>query len=150
MRQVGGSLARIQLHQLASLSRDHDVARVLSTEFPLQHGQGADVFHVRIDEHVPHSTTQYRKKTWSITLAFELAELGPIHVKLTLGADIINTTFWVAHTSTKEAIDSQLGLLQQNMVKAGLKIGQMTCHQGQPPQLIADPTRPSFIVDVQV
>lgn len=149
LRQVDGNLARIQLHQLASLHKEHDAARVISTEIPLHHGSGTDVFHVRIDEQPAQQQTTPREKTWSITLAFDIGEMGPVHVKLTLGGDIINTTFWAQQASTKHAIDTQLSVLQHNMLKAGLSIGHIVCHHGQPPQPMVNPSQPSYIVDVQ-
>lgn len=149
LRQLTGALARIQLQQLASLGNEDETTRVQLTEVPIRHDHGTDVFHIRIEEDRHQKQMAKREKTWSVTLAFDIGKFGPLHVKLSLIKDVINTTFWAEQEDTKQLIDSQLAILHQNFVKAGLGIGHMICHLGLPPQPIPPKTQARFIVDTQ-
>jgi hypothetical protein len=147
LRQVSGALARIQLHQLASMHTEDDTNRVQFTEIPLRHDNGIDVFHIRIEEQQNRKEKNQQENTWCVMLAFELGKFGPVHVKLTLVNDMINTTFWAEQNTTKTLIASQIDILHQNFTKAGLAVGHMGCHHGKPPQPAK--SRPNFFVDVQ-
>lgn len=149
LRQVTGSLARIQLHQLASIGMEEEPHLSQITEIPIHHQQGADVFHIRIEEDRTQKQKARRDKTWSVTLAFDIGKFGPIHVKLSLIKEVINTTFWAEQAATKQIIDSQLDILHKNYVKAGLGIGHMICHLGAPPQTVTRGAQATCIVDVQ-
>lgn len=149
LRQVSGSLARIQLHQLASIGTDDEPRHVQITEVPIHHNQGADVFQIRFEEDRHQKQKTKREKTWSVTLAFDIGKFGPVHVKLSLIKDVINTTFWAEQSETKQLIDSHLEILHKHYVAAGLGIGHMICHLGAPPQPIVSTTKASFIVDIQ-
>ena len=150
MRQVTGALARIQLHQLASISTEEEPNRVQHTELPLRHDHGVDIFHIRMEEDKGQKNKASEDRDWSVSLAFDIGKFGPIHVKLTLVQNLINTTFWAEQENTKHMIDTQLQILHKNYIDAGLGIGHMVCHHGNPPEPAQATKTSEFILDIKV
>ncbi|VAX01033.1 hypothetical protein MNBD_GAMMA20-1897, partial [hydrothermal vent metagenome] len=86
LRQVDGSLARIQLSQLAANAED-DGRRSWLLDLPLRHGDQFDLLQIRIDKE-RGGKGRGADSLWSVTLAVELDGLGEIHIRVTLSGGV--------------------------------------------------------------
>lgn len=146
LQQVEGALARIQLHQLQSLPSSEAGRAVWAMELPLRHGQDIDLFGLRIErdaEHNPAAPTQ--RDTWSVSLAFDLGELGPVRARISLYDGQISAQFWTEQSATRQRFEDHLATLHARLRDAGLQVGRLGCHSGMPPD--ASPPPPSGLVN---
>ncbi len=145
LRQVDGSLARIQLSQLAANSED-DGRRSWLLDLPLRHGDQLDLLQIRIDEE-RGGKGRGSDSLWSITLAVELDGLGEIHIRVTLTGGVISATFWAGDNRTAELFEQHLGELQQRLRAAGLCVGNLSTRHGSPQTADERPALPYVLLD---
>ncbi len=146
LQQVEGALARIQLHQLQSLPGSEAGRAVWAMELPLRHGQDIDLFGLRIERDAEHNAgTPAQRDTWSVTLAFDLGELGPVRARVSLYDGQISAQFWTEQPATRQRFEDHLATLHERLRNAGLQIGRLGCHSGMPPD--ASPPPPSGLVN---
>ncbi len=133
-QQSEGALARLQLHQIASLPAVEQGVTHWSFELPVRNGDQVDLFHLQIEteEESQHRDTKQNKK-WSITIAFDIDKLGPIHARLRLYNDQISATLWVEQASTTHLVRQHLEQLQNQFDRAGLEVTALNCQSGCPP-----------------
>ena len=66
------------------------------------------------------------------------ADLGPIHIHLSVSAQTADLSFSVAHSATREGITQSLPALREMLASQGMSLGQAAVGQGQdgrqPPQ----------------
>lgn len=131
-QQTEGSLARLQLHQLASLPDGSEPQPTWLLELPLRHQAQIDLFHLRIGRDTagpPDATVEGRP--WVVNLAFDLPGLGPVQARVAILGEQVSTTFWSEQASTTQAFHAHLETLRQNLQQAGLGVGDLLCRTGQ-------------------
>jgi flagellar hook-length control protein FliK len=133
-KQVEGAIARTQLHQTTSLPAGGEQAPILlAFELPIRNDEKIDIFHLFIEEDTESSDNEEeQKKRWSITIALDLENLGPMYVRLNLANDKISTTFWTENPKTSEIINQHLDSLNQRYKQSGLEPKSTQCFQGMP------------------
>ncbi len=145
LKQTEGALARTQLHQLASRPAEHDGNRqIWLFELPIRQQQQVDILHLRIErerEEQSGSGGKAGEHAWSVMLAFNFDELGPVHAKVSLQGEAVSTTFWAEQADTEHRFRDALDLLWRNLVGAGLKVESLTTHVGRPPASRGIPER---------
>ena len=142
-QQTEGSLARLQLNQLASLPDSAEPQPSWLLELPLRHQAQVDLFHLRIGrEGAGQADNAETGRPWVVNLAFDLPGLGPVQARVAVLGEQVSTTFWAEQSSTTQAFDSHLETLRQNLQQAGLGIGELVCRTGQAPQPPAGPRAP--------
>jgi len=145
LRQVDGSLARIQLSQLAANNED-DGRRSWLLDLPLRHGDQLDLLQIRIDEE-RGGKGRGSDSLWSVTLAVELDGLGEIHIRVTLTGGVVSATFWAGDDRTAELFEQHLGELQQRLQAAGLRVGNLSARHGNPQTTAEKPALPYVLLD---
>lgn len=141
LRLTAALLSRIQHHQLQSLGQSQSFAdgssqTVWQLEIPLRDGQQFNHVQVRIQrddaapdnkqtEHVPH---------WEVRLAFNLDPLGSLQAIAKLYKGRVSSEFWAEQPQTLTFLQSQLNQLRDRLLAKGLEVGELSCHQGMPPQ----------------
>ena len=135
LRQVEGVLARLQVQQLHATSNEEHAQPSWVVELPVRTDQGTDVFHMRIqrDDEQKHKRT--KQSPWTITLAFDLDRLGPVHVQVTLLNQQISVIFWAEHIATQEVFKQHLNTLHKHLDQAGIRVANLDCHCGQPTEV---------------
>ncbi len=145
LRQVDGSLARIQLSQLAANAED-DGRRSWLLDLPLRHGDQFDLLQIRIDKE-RGGKGQGADSLWSITLAVELDGLGEIHIRVTLSGGVVSATFWAENDHTTKLFTRHLDELQQRLQAAGLHVGSLNARCGSPQTADERPSLPYILLD---
>lgn len=146
-KQTEGSVARTQLHQLASLPTPDQNPLTWSFELPVRNQEKIDLFQFIVEEHKGGGDEECKRR-WSITIAFELEALGPMYARLQLESGKISTTFWADSFDTSALINQNLPELAQRYQQAGLESSELRCFQGQPPEA-ASTTLPRIMLDVK-
>jgi hypothetical protein len=142
-QQTEGSLARLQLNQLASLPDSTEPQPSWLLELPLRHQAQVDLFHLRIGHEASGSSEEAATgRPWVVNLAFDLPGLGPVQARVAVLGEQVSTTFWAEHAGTTQAFQTHLQTLSQNLQQAGLGVGDLVCHTGAAPQPPAGPRAP--------
>ena len=142
-QQTEGSLARLQLNQLASLPDSTEPRPSWLLELPLRHQAQVDLFHLRIGrEASDHADNAVAGRPWVVNLAFDLPGLGPVRARVAILGEQVSTTFWAEQAGTTQAFHTHLETLRQNLQQAGLGVGDLVCRTGQAPQPPAGPRAP--------
>lgn len=142
-RQTEGTLARVQLNQLASLPSTTETQPSWLLELPIRHQAQVDLFHLRIEREAQNkSVAATEGRPWVVTLAFDLPGLGPVHARVAVLGEQVSTTFWAEQARTTQAFHNHLETLRQNLHQAGLGVGNLNCHTGQPPYPPSTPQPP--------
>jgi hypothetical protein len=150
-QQVEASLARIELAQIRNLPDPTHPGLNLLVEVPLRDGDHADVFHLQIQEE-EHGAAEAVTKSWAVTVAFELAELGPIHAKLWLQDDALSANLWVEKSETHQMLEENIDDLLGQFSDKGLEVANVCCFEGQPPEPLDMPwqARNLNVIDLEV
>lgn len=146
--QADGGVMRIQLNQLNSLAAEEGMRPGVSTEIPVRREGGMDVWSVRIEQDGAHGNGEDNATTWSVTLGFYLANLGPMHVRVLLHGGQISTNFWSERPETEQLVETHSQELRRQLVESGLNVGEIHSFQGHPPAP-ATPDKPSEIINLQ-
>ncbi len=128
-----GVLARIQLHQIATLQSEEGNKTVWQLELPIRHANQTDTFEMRIERQKQGSSSDEASHAWTLTIKFDLKPLGPMHANLTLrGGDELSTIFWAKQQQTLSLLHKNMPLLRSNLEKMGLKVNRIEAYHGEP------------------
>jgi hypothetical protein len=141
LRLTAALLSRIQHHQLQSLGQSQSFAdgstqTTWQLEIPLRDGQQFNHVQVRIqrDDEAPGKKGAEQASFWEVRLAFSLDHLGSMQAIARLYKGRVNTQFWAEQPLTLSLLNSELTLLRDRLLAKGLEVGEISCHQGTPPQ----------------
>ena len=141
-----GALARIQMHQLASLPQDeNNLRQVWQFELPIHHPDGHDNFLLRFEKET--SAEDEASLRWSVTLDFDIPPAGPISVRLSLVDGELSSHFTAERAESVERIEHFLPTLNEALVNAGLKVGKLSTRQGTLPSRPDQPEASSPLLD---
>jgi hypothetical protein len=148
-KQTEAALARTQLHQAASLSAGEQGNINLAFELPIRNNEQLDLFDIIIEEeNANEQDEEDAKHHWSITLAFDLDGLGPVHAKLRLVDNKISTLFWAERAETSQLFNQHLSDLIQRYQHSGLEADELHCFQGTPSGA-TNSAMPHIVLDVK-
>ena len=130
--QIEGTLARLNVNQLASLSspQQHPLWVI---ELPLRHDNHIDLIQLRIEQDASSHTPDAQERPWSISLELQLGDLGPLYARITLLGQQVSVTLWAEENTTASLANLNIERLQHDLVQAGLTTGTLHCQQGSPP-----------------
>jgi len=148
IRQVEGSIARVQLSQLASMPQDNNTLQSWTFELPLRHGENIDVIQLRIEQEESQEGDE-KESRWRVTLTLDLPEIGTVYATITVQGERTSTTLWAEEEGTARLIDNNLQLLRDALERHGVNADEIKCQHGTPP---APPRqqRHTLLVDTQV
>ena len=140
LRQIAASLSRVQAQQLNSLGgRQAGAEGIINQSWSLEipvyaEGQFRPI-QLQIEEERGAQSQNLSKKErkWTITLGFDLAELGKFYATLRVVNTSISTTFWSETAQTLKKIQGELNYLKKTLSSKGLKVEQLECRHGTPP-----------------
>ena len=149
-KQVESSLARTQLHQVASMPASEQSPTNLAFELPIRNNGHIDIFDIVINEEDKQNRDEKdNKQQWDISLAFDLGGLGPVHAKLRMIDNKISTTFWTESAETTQLFNKNLENLRQRYHQAGLESSELCCYPGKPP-VSTSSNLPHIVLDINV
>ncbi|WP_428624298.1 flagellar hook-length control protein FliK [Sedimenticola sp.] len=144
--QAEGALARVQLHQLASLPQDDNSPKqIWQFELPIAHPDGHDEFLIKFEREARQA--EQTEDRWSVTLNFNIPPAGPVCARLSLLDDEISSHFTAEFADAAKRIEQSLPRLYEAFLKAGLKIGKLSASQGSAVTRPDQPLSPSPLLD---
>jgi len=132
IRQAEGSIARVQLSQLASTPQDSNAHQSWTFELPLRHGENIDVVQLRIEKDDSQEDEE-KESRWQVTLTLDLPEIGTVYATITIQGERSSTRLWAVEKETALLIDKNLQLLRDALEMHGVNSGEISCHHGNPP-----------------
>jgi len=148
LRQADAALARIEQHQLATLTGGPQAATLLAVDLPVRQTQHTDVLELNIEEQKSGVPTGDAVMPWSVWLHFDFEQLGKVHARITLRGEEVATTLWAEHEPTAVLFQQHLTTLEGALRQAGLVPTTVHCQTGAPPRTDA-PQAPSSLLDVR-
>ena len=133
IRQLTGSLAKLQYTQLTNLTQDLQSPLHLYVDIPIQEDERTDILQLQIHEEEKNESTDPNERTWHICMAFDLPDLGMMQVSLTLKRETLSATLWTEKNWAKELIDKELSHLRTELEHEGIVICELDCHLGSSP-----------------
>ena len=146
LKLVAGMLNRIQFNQLNSLYQSQNNSNETTTvqswffELPILAEQNqANVFNLRIDKEGAAEKEKQRDNSnkaleWRLALSFDLKELGPVYIQVTLRPPTATSTIWAVKEDTLQLIQNERDRFHHRLEALGLELKEIQCHQGQPKQ----------------
>ncbi len=144
-RQVDGALARIQVNQLVSLPAEN-APPVWVFELPVRQGGRTDVFDLRIEQDRTGDREEGRSP-WTVVLAFDFEELGPVTARLALSREQVSTTLWAQRPQTVQLFTDHLAELHAGLAAAGVEVGRLSVFAGAPP--VPADSAPPHLLDLK-
>lgn len=131
---VEGTLARMNLHQLAStVGSQAEGTQSWFFEVPVRDGDAADILHLRItEEERQRDRDGAPERVWSVELAVDLPGLGPIHARIQVLGEAVRTAFWAERDDTAERIARELPRLRASLEAHALEVAAMSASAGAP------------------
>lgn len=134
-KQTEGSAARTQLNQIISIPGTEQGPNIWSLEMPVRNQESIDLFHFVIEEEPEQRGDKDKKsRKWSVMIAVDLGELGPLHIKLQLENEQISTLFWAEKQEASKLINNHMTELAKRYKKSGIESSQLQCFHGTPPE----------------
>ncbi len=136
---VQSALARITVHQLASLPDDPGAPPQWLLDIPLRNGERFEVLHLHIFRE-PKPRDPSFPPAWCVRLTFDLVTLGPVAVLVTYHALAISVSVWATEPSTAALFENHLNTLKQQLIHDGIHLNHIRCECGKAP-FAADPVQ---------
>ncbi|SDR96555.1 hook-length control protein FliK [Halopseudomonas xinjiangensis] len=141
LRLTAALLSRIQHQQFQSLGQSQTFAdgssqTVWQMDLPLRDGQQFSHVQARIQRDDPAPTRKQPEPTpkWEVRLAFNLGPLGALQSIARLYKGRVSSEFWTDRSDTLSLLDREVGELRDRLLAKGLEVGEISCHQGTPPE----------------
>jgi hypothetical protein len=151
-QQLESGLARIQFNQLHSIQQsDNQHKPSWMLEIPIRQAEGrVDTLQLEIQRD-REGDGKDKRAIWSVSLAFELKELGAVRAGLTLvGEKQVGISLWTDEAATAELFNRHMDRLRLGMQEAGLYVSRVGVQKGipktPPPQ---KPFADNSLVDVK-
>lgn len=154
-KNIEAGIARIQTNQINSVRHEGGSDRpALFVEIPIRNQQNqVNVMQLQIQRDRADGGPE-RPPIWSISLAFDLVELGPIRAGMTLVGDKqISINLWAENPDTVELFDAEMDELREGLQNAGLLTGHIGIQQGAPSSteiLKQSPDSSQRLLDIEV
>jgi hypothetical protein len=136
---VRAALARVTLHQLASLPQDESSPPQWLLDIPVRNGERFDIVHLHVFREPKPRDPRY-PPAWCVRLSFDLATLGPIDVLVTYFALAVSVSVWARESATAMLFERHLEQLKTRLLADGVHLNHMHCECGPAP-FAHDPVR---------
>ncbi|AKH19549.1 flagellar hook-length control protein FliK [Sedimenticola thiotaurini] len=145
-QKAEGALARVQLHQLASMPDENNPRQFWQFELPIPHPDGHDEFLIQFGREAKPAGQEGDR--WSVTLNFNIEPTGPVSARLSLSGEEISSHFIAEQPEGANRIEQLLPTLREAFIKAGLQVGKLSAGQGVATNKRADqPPSPLPLLD---
>ncbi|MEO0442250.1 MAG: flagellar hook-length control protein FliK [Pseudomonadota bacterium] len=152
--------ARLQLNQIRSLGLDKSASdtkplQQFHAEIPLRFNEQVLPMQLSIEQQLyrhrdsqdqgraseqqQQENTQAIKRQWQVLMSFDLPNDETLHIQLSLIEQSVTSILWAESPHLCEKATHELSVLRDAFVAKGLKVDDIQCLQGQPPQKILQP-----------
>ena len=96
-----------------------------------------------IEKEAPESNArraaeEQEETPWSLSLALDMPGLGPLHAKLKLRDQALETRIIAERGDTAERLNQHLPQLRERLMQQDIEIICLECHEGRPDQASSD------------
>jgi hypothetical protein len=134
LERTEGSLARLRLHQHASLP-DQAVARApadWSMDIPVLIGGYQSVLQLQIHRDEAGASQQAAERGWQIRFAMDLPALGEVGAQVGLRGGTTSVRLWASDAQTAQDFEQAVPELVQGLAAAGLRPGIIVVRADDP------------------
>ena len=133
LERTDSALARIRLHQHASLPDPTGRTAELSMDLPVMVGthQTLMQFQIHRDQHNEGDATAERG--WQMRFALNLPGMGEVGAQVTLRAGAVGVMLWASEPAASAALEAEVAGLRESLAAAGLHPGAVIVRHGEPP-----------------
>jgi hypothetical protein len=131
-----GSLARLRLHQHASLPETTTAGAKAdwSTDIPVLIGSYQTVMQLQIHRDVAGPDQAAPERGWQIHFAMDLPKLGEVGAQVGLRGGVTSVRLWATNGVTAARLEEALPELSLSLAAAGLRPGIITVRPEEPAQ----------------
>jgi len=134
LERTESALARLRLHQHASLPEHASRGTEWSVDLPVLAGGQSALLHIQIHRDAPQNEGENpAERGWQLRFAINLAGLGEVGAQVSLRAGATGVMLWAAEPETAWALEAGLGELRDALAEAGLTPGALVVRHGEPP-----------------
>ncbi|MCK4742466.1 MAG: flagellar hook-length control protein FliK [Sulfuriflexus sp.] len=130
LNQMESGLARIQQHQLHSISSDDAIRHFLGLELPVFNGKDFDNIGVKIEWQEKTDDDTEKNHQWRVILNFDFDELGKTQVEIRAGESEIHTDFKSEKNTAQQLFRKNKEILATGLREHGLTPGIFTFSTG--------------------
>jgi hypothetical protein len=129
-QQTDGTLARITTNQLLHDSAAQQGMLNWLVELPIKHDDRAELLRFKFEREArdPSVATE----SWTVEVALELANQGPLHVQVSLRGKRLNVQLRSESPALVTALSQQLESLKEGLRSQGLELDRVVCLHGNP------------------
>jgi len=133
LERTEASLARLRLHQSASLPDLVAKTGDWSMDLPVLVGTQQTVLHLQIHRDAEDTSDAPTERGWQMRFALSLPQLGEVGAQVSMRGGATGVMLWATERETSEALESELGALRQTLAATGLRAGAVIVRHGEPP-----------------
>lgn len=146
LERTESALARMRLHQHASLPEVHVKTADWSTELPVVIGGHLALLQLQIHRDQHGAAEDPELRGWQMRFAINLPGLGEVGAQVSLRGSATGVMLWASERATSEALESDIEGLRGALEGAGLAPGAVIVRHGAPPAP-QQPSDPGHLVD---
>jgi hypothetical protein len=127
------AVARLALHQWTAVDGAESGQLRWLLELPLRGDDGVDLVHLLLERERERSTPE-EEPAWRAELALDLPELGPLRARIAVTGDQVRVRLWTEMEDTLSLTRKELPRLHGALQDRGLRVRDLGCNAGQPPE----------------
>lgn len=132
LERTESSLARIRLHQHASLPDSAGKTAEWSMDLPVMVGSHQTLLHLQIHRDQQDESETATERGWQMRFAISLPEMGEVGAQVTLRAGATGVMLWATDPSASAALEAEVASLRDALANAGLRPGAVIVRHGEP------------------
>lgn len=140
LERTESALARVRLHQHASLPDPAGRTVDLSLDLPVMAGAHQTLMQLQIQRDQHGEAEGAAERGWQMRFALNLPDMGEVGAQITLRAGAVGVMLWASTPDATAALDAEIGALRQALQGAGLQAGAVLVRHGEPPATPATPS----------
>ncbi len=147
-RAVESAIAKLQLNQSQAIITAEQSSPIWVIDLPIVDEQHENMLELKIRHEEAESQQDSRTRKWTVTLSFDIAPLGKIHVQLKLLGEKLSSSIWAEQILTNNLIRQHLSYLEKRLQQSGLNVVTINQHPVIQQGSIDVPRRPPLVSTV--
>ena len=133
LERTDSALARVRLHQHASLPDPAAKTTDLSMDLPVMVGTHQTLMHIHIHGDQQNESEAAGERGWQMRFALSLPDMGEVGAQVTLRAGTTGVMLWATEPTASAALEAEVNSLRETLGGAGLRPGAVIVRHGEPP-----------------
>ncbi|KRA42611.1 flagellar hook-length control protein FliK [Devosia sp. Root635] len=140
LERTESALARVRLHQHASLPDPVGRSADLSMDLPVMVGTHQTLMQLQIHRDQHNEAETAAERGWQMRFALSLPDMGEVGAQVTLRGGAVGVMLWATEPAASAALDAEIATLREALTGAGLQASAIIVRHGEP---LAAPSAPS-------